>query len=513
MFEMTNVAFLKFRRLGSKVALIVALVSVIFGGAFIFVAYKTGSQMLEEVGHAKAYAVAGLGKALLEHLMVAEKRNKIPNVLKSAMSFSQVSDAFVLKPDGTVAWGASARGNSPNVRIDQFVDRTDEFGNRYFSVKEDYKVFTYVLSPISNKRECNRCHGASNQFLGYFTTKISTDDLQAIATEHRTTNMLMAGLTFGGVSLSIFLVLTLLVVRPIRSLHSHISEAERGLDNLESGKSITLTSLPEPRGTDEVADLQRTFNNLVARLNVANAQLHVYHQEQLEHADRVASAGEMAASLAHEIKNPVAGVLGALQVLDSEIMLDDQQKELLAEMMAQMERINNAVNDLLSYARPSPPLLTRLDVNEVVRKTILLLSQQIKEKEIQLTLNLTSESATITADKKLLQQLLWNIALNGVQAMKGSGTLLLHTRKQGSSVRIDIQDTGAGIPPENLERIFTPFFTTKHKGTGLGLAICRRIVEQHQGTMSIASEPGRGTTVTVIMPTNNISLPKGMDTH
>jgi signal transduction histidine kinase len=142
-------------------------------------------------------------------------------------------------------------------------------------------------------------------------------------------------------------------------------------------------------------------------------------------------------------------------------------------------------------------------VNYLVDRTVLLLSQQPRDKAIGIKLKMLDDDLAILADKKMMQQVLWNIALNGIQAMGDSGTLTLLTSRDDGSVKIEIRDTGKGIPAEALCHVFEPFFTTKHKGTGLGLAIAKRIIEQHGGTIRLVSEVGKGTAVSILIPMRN----------
>jgi signal transduction histidine kinase len=263
---------------------------------------------------------------------------------------------------------------------------------------------------------------------------------------------------------------------------------------------IGFPLLPDPSHKDEIADLSRDFNTLVRNLNEANAKLFEVHQSQLEHADRLASTGEMAASIAHEIKNPLAGILGAVQVFDSEVTDDDPKKEILSEMKVQLERMNHAVNDLLSYARPAQPVFEPVRLHDLIKKIVTLLPHQFKEKNIVIKEELSPDTILIHADKKQFQQVMWNIVLNGMQAMDHGGVLTIRTGTADGKVTITIKDTGKGIPPDQVERVFKPFYTTKHKGTGLGMTISRRIIEQHNGSILVRSTVGTGTIVEILLP-------------
>jgi signal transduction histidine kinase len=313
-------------------------------------------------------------------------------------------------------------------------------------------------------------------------------------------NILMTVLTFGGIGAVISGALLLLVIRPVARLRLQMRSLQGQLDEVERGRELNFAPLELSRGDDEISGLIVTFNALVHRLNVAHAGLRDLHQKQLEHADRLATTGEMAAGMAHEIRNPLAGVLGALQVIDAEMPETDANKPIVQEMMVQMERMNLAVNDLLAYARPTPPKFDTTDLNGILDRTLSILNSQVRKRNIAVEASLDRSLPFITADKKLLQQLLWNLILNALQAMEAGGRLTVSTAGDDAEVTVRIRDTGRGIPERDLANIFKPFYTTRHQGTGLGLTISRRIVEAHGGTLTLESAENSGTTCTVRLP-------------
>jgi len=353
---------------------------------------------------------------------------------------------------------------------------------------------------VQRKAGCSSCHAGDAPVLGYMAVKITMDKIHQSSMKHRTVNIVMTIVTFGGIGLVISGALLILVIRPVSTLRQRMGALQNQLAGVEKGQAVIFTTLePSPRN-DEISDLITTFNALVERLNEAHARLHQLHNEQLEHADRLATTGEMAASMAHEIRNPLAGVLGALQVIDSDARDDEPNKPILKEMMVQMERMNLAVNDLLSYARPSPPRFDRTDLNGILDRTVSIMNSQAQKKNVRVELSLDNKLPDIRADRKLLQQLLWNVILNALQAADEGGRVRVATASTNGSVTVTVDDTGKGILPTEQENIFKPFYTTKHQGTGLGLTISRRIVEQHRGSIVLESGAHSGTTCIVQLP-------------
>jgi signal transduction histidine kinase len=231
----------------------------------------------------------------------------------------------------------------------------------------------------------------------------------------------------------------------------------------------------------------------------------------MERVDRLASVGEMSAGIAHEIKNPLAAISGAITVLYEDFDQDDPRREVVNKVLEQIARLDKAATDLLFFGRPGKPSFEFVDTNDLLNKTMFFVSQHPEAKNIHQNKEFTRNLPPVWVDAKQLQQVFFNIIINAIQAMQDGGTLLLQTDliedQEQPSVRVMIGDSGPGIKPEILEKIFTPFFTTKTQGTGLGLAICRQLIEQQGGTLDIKSRVGEGTRVLIHLPIESGSVP------
>jgi nitrogen-specific signal transduction histidine kinase/Fe-S-cluster-containing hydrogenase component 2 len=229
-------------------------------------------------------------------------------------------------------------------------------------------------------------------------------------------------------------------------------------------------------------------------------------QEGLIQAEKLTSLGQLAASVAHEINNPLAGVLVYTQLLAKKINSDRLSKESATEYLTKMEteltRSSRLIRNLLDFARQSPPRFWELDINEVINRSFELASHSAQLQHVQVIKELDPALPKITADFDQLQQVCTNLIMNAVQAMPGGGTLTIRTSADKTGVKIGVQDTGVGISPENMRKLFTPFFTTKRevKGVGLGLAVSYGIVQRHRGKIEVQSKEGEGTTFTVYLP-------------
>jgi len=214
----------------------------------------------------------------------------------------------------------------------------------------------------------------------------------------------------------------------------------------------------------------------------------------------------MAAGIAHEIKNPLTGIASAITIIKEDFESGDPRVEILHEVLEQIKRLDKTVNDLLFFGKPAPPEPTHADVNAAIRKTLLFAAQHRggSGKHIDKVLDLRDDLPPVFADIKQIQQVFLNLILNAIQAMQDGGVLTIRTDlvEHGGVdwVRIAIADTGPGIPPQILGKIFTPFFTTKAQGTGLGLAICHKLIGQQGGVISVSSEDGKGTVFIIEIP-------------
>ncbi|MDH3496014.1 MAG: ATP-binding protein [Gemmatimonadota bacterium] len=278
------------------------------------------------------------------------------------------------------------------------------------------------------------------------------------------------------------------IVSPLRGL---VGAAER-LRGGELGVEVQIDR------ADELGDLGRTFNQMSRELRASAHRIQELHDQEMRRAAQLASVGELASGIAHEIKNPVIGVVSGLDLLSARVGDDATSGNIVTQMRAQLRRIEAAIQDLLSYARPKAPRTIWTDPTQLVDRVVGLVSPQAEAAGVRIETRQVPAIPKIKVDPDLMTQTLVNLALNGIQAMTPGGVLTFTATRTGTSVRIGVSDTGTGISPDELEKIFRPFYTTKHQGTGLGLAITRGIVDRHGGSIEVSSEPGRGSTFTLV---------------
>ncbi len=237
---------------------------------------------------------------------------------------------------------------------------------------------------------------------------------------------------------------------------------------------------------------------VLERARSESARLHA----RLSEAERLATTGELAAGMAHEIRNPLAAIVNATALLTDEGALTPEERATtLAAIRTEARRLNRILSDFLRFARPQEAQRTPGDIREVVQHVSALIREdRARAPRVEVKVAVDPSVPRFAFDRDQVTQVLWNVALNGVEAMNGRGRLLLEVARQNGDVALAVSDTGPGIPPETLAHVFEPFYSGKPNGSGLGLTIAERIIAAHGGRIEIDSAPGRGTRVTLRFP-------------
>ncbi len=248
----------------------------------------------------------------------------------------------------------------------------------------------------------------------------------------------------------------------------------------------------------ELAIMNETYReDLMSRLQAIE---HAEYQARLSQSEHLATVGELAASLAHEIKNPLAGISGAIQILGDDLGPDHPRTEIIMECLRQIDRLDAAVKDLLIYARPKPPSTSRVAVGKLLGQVLVLLREEPAFRGVCVEFTEPEKDVILEVDEAQVHQVLTNLFINAAHACNERGTIQCRVRNGDKTTIIEIEDNGIGMTAEVVARAFEPFYTTKAKGTGLGLAICKRIIESHKGSIQLQSRPGHGTCVTIEIP-------------
>jgi two-component system, sporulation sensor kinase E len=227
-------------------------------------------------------------------------------------------------------------------------------------------------------------------------------------------------------------------------------------------------------------------------------------EKRITQTEKLTTVGQISANIAHEIKNPLMGISGAVQVLMKKLEGNPPARETLSKIFEQVQRLDSTLKGLLSFARPQTPYFLKGNVNEIIDQVLFFVAPEAETKRVRITKEMAKELPSISLDPDQIKQVFLNIILNALQAMPEGGELKIKTSNgngnSGGEIRIVISDTGSGIPEDIREDIFRPFFTTKIKGTGLGLAITKSIVEEHGGNINYTTELNKGTSFEITLP-------------
>ncbi len=289
----------------------------------------------------------------------------------------------------------------------------------------------------------------------------------------------------------LLVVLGVLVRRPMVELQEKIGRVSAGDLDVSVGFAGR---------NDEMGDLGRHFNRMVAQLHESREEIQRLHRTQMTRAEHLATLGEMAAGLAHEIRNPLAGIAGVIEVIGRDLPDSSPARAVVDDVRQEIAHINRIVSDLLETARPKPPEIRTADLNATAEHAVIFARQQSLTRPVTVELIRCDELREVDHDPRQIHQVLLNLLLNAIQAIDGSGAVRMEVGERNGWAMVRVRDTGRGIPPENLANIFRPFFTTKGNGTGLGLSLARRIVEDHGGRIEVTSRPGEGSEFTVLLP-------------
>jgi two-component system NtrC family sensor kinase len=387
--------------------------------------------------------------------------------------------------------------------------------------REDGHRYVGITTPIFNEAACHACHSPDLSVLGVLeveTDLTRIDDRLSDLTLRTFLMSLTHAVTFGIV---IFIFIRHFVGKPIRELMSATQAVSEG----DLDQPIRLET------ETELGELAESFDRMRERLQSTRQELEEFThrledkveqrsrqlteaRQKLIRSDRMASLGQLAASVAHEVNNPISGVVN-LTMLMQRIMkqggIPPERREefrgYLQQVAAETQRVGRIVSDLLAFSRRSSPQREETDLNQVIHRTLSLLAHKLELARAELRMELEPGLPRIHADRSQIEQVLLNLVMNAAEAMTDGGIVGIRTHSDDREVVLEVSDTGAGISEEHMARIFDPFFTTKEegKGVGLGLSVVYGIIDAHGGSIDVESWPTGGTRFVVRLP---LSHPK-----
>ncbi len=524
------------RKLGPKLILSLTILIVAISSVSGYLNFRTQKKQLVDTMILGADQLARSITGATWHAMLDDDRKAAYEIMRVIADKQGVDRIRMFNREGRLVFSTDAREKPSLTNLSNEVCAschsnapamnrpTEDSRVRYATSPDGVKTINMV-APIYNEPSCSNasCHAhrASTKVLGVVDVALRLDPVQkgtrtiTLQTVAWTVLEVVIGAAF------VILFTKRFVATPIQQL-------------IKGTKAVSAMNLDQPIGvarrSQELDELVDSFNRMRERLKLAVTELNEMQQtleskvdertqqlqtahRKLVQADRLASLGTLAASVAHEINNPISGVLNLSMLLERLMAKGDypvgreaEFRKYLALISTETARVGRIVSDLLAFSRRSKPQRASADLNKLIRTTLGLADHKLKLISAEVILDLQEGLPFVECDASQMQQVVLNLVLNGAQAMQplGGGKLTIGTRllPDGENVDLWVTDTGQGIAPENLSKIFDPFFTTKAdgKGVGLGLAVLYGIVKAHDGEVEVVSRKNQGTTFTVTLP-------------
>jgi hypothetical protein len=425
----------------------------------------------------------------LERLMRAGEHGDLQQVVEQIARTPDLAAVRVLRADGTVhaSSNASEVGRHAGDHGSQTLASGDLRPASLAGGGTDAQA-VHVLQPLLNKPACQRCHAAEQPILGYLDLDVGINQ-HSFGMMTFGTLIGLIGLAYLAAVVGVMTPLVALVVgRPVRQL-------VEGMRTVQAGD---LDVEVQPAGTRELDSVIGGFNGMVDQLRRGRAAEETARRLELERVEQMAAVGQLAAGLAHEIRNPLAGVKGVIDIVARDTV-EEGRKGALREASNELMRIDQIVRELLQYARPKPPVVAAFDLGALVAGSATLAVPDGGTTPGRVRCSLGDGLPPALGDAAQVRQVVVNLLLNAQQAAGPGGEVTIETGALPGRVWCRVRDTGPGVPADKVDQVFRPFFTTKARGTGLGLSISRRIAEMQGGSLTLDNpgEPGAAFTLTL----------------
>jgi hypothetical protein len=480
-------------QLRHKIILHIAVIGVLTAVLLTSLYIRTQRDIIQTMSRQKSEL---LGSMIERSIFVAMKEGspeKVQSTLQDIVLSNDIKNIRIINPQGKILRSSEKDeiGNSVEDytlnNVNNFLSKRNQSNVIFIRPKSTIQGFRI----IENRSECFSCHPPSEKINGILEVNIDYAPATSLLKKNQLKGVFIALVSLAILTFVIIRLFEKLINRPISQLKDKMKKVQGGDLN------IRISSLK----MDEIGSLGESFNIMVKKLNEANHKIEKLFNKQMEKAEHLASIGELAAGLAHEIRNPIAGMKGALEIINQKTDISDPKKEIFTEMLLQIEKINNVIQDLLSYAKPKEMSVSLINPNECIQNAIKLARPQMNNKEIHFHFKGSENINHAHIDSDKIQEVMLNLMLNSISAIEKKGNISIELRKRNKQeLEIKLSDDGAGIKKEHLPQIFNPFFTTKSRGTGLGLSICKKIIDAHNGSIDVKSEERKGTLFTIQLP-------------
>jgi two-component system, NtrC family, sensor kinase len=509
-----------FRSLKAKILLIVIIAVVVIEGIFLYLNIRSLSRQILYKTEEEAFNLSETIRLSIRNAMMKDRRDEYQRIIDDVAQRKGIVEVRIFNKQGEITV------SSDQSKVGTIVDKKAEAcsgchreDQAKVLLPSDSKTRIYhtekqrllgLINPIYNETPCYPCHPKTTNVLGVLDTMISLEGFEKEKAQIYNRMILSGLISVIVLSFLLSLLLTRFVNRPIGRLLSATKKAALG--NLDQTVRV--------RSHDELGDLSDSFNNMISELKRSRDAIEEWTQtleqrvqqrtqelqrvqDQLIRAGKMAALGELAAGVAHEINNPLTGVLTFSSLMLRKVDENHPWKKDLENIVQQTTRCRNIVRGLLDFARQRKPDKKEWDIQTLLDNTVSLVEKQARFQNIKMVKEFKTGIPLLFVDADQIQQVFMNILLNAADAMAGNGgTLTIKTDLKNKMAEVSFTDTGVGMTKEHLSKLFAPFFTTKEigKGTGLGLAISYGIIQSHNGDIEVESEVEKGSTFRIKLP-------------
>ena len=470
------------------VAVIIALVSV---GVAAFLSNQWMSKAFEKQYDEKAILILKNVTHELELIMVVREpkaHEEVFGILDSYREDKRLVELRIFSLKGQEAFARQEGPSEPGVKETLRTGKSIHFHKQ----KNKREVSSYI-APIRNKPECYGCHGKSESLRGAILLSLSMEEMERDVSQQRLRFYILFALIAIAVSTVTIMVVNRLLLQPL-------SRIRKGTEAI--GRGDLKYQIPVP-SKDEIGELAQTFNQMSRQLKESFESIQK-SQEKMFQAERLSSLGQLAAGLAHELKNPLTSIKMIFQaILDSSSHPEMTRKE--AELiLREVNKLDTILTQFLTFAKPPRLQLQPLELSRTVGDVLSLMKTALDQNRVEVLIEIPADLPQIRGDHERIKQVLINLLLNSIQAMPQGGKVRISAQEvfenHQKEVLLRVEDSGKGIPEKDRERVFDPFFTTKEGGTGLGLSIVYSIIKEHHGRIDLQSQVGKGTVFAITFP-------------